>query len=605
MKTLRLRRIVLALALAGIVQAHASELDTARGLADKHDYTGAIPLYERALANEPNDSDLMIELAQVYGWADRNKDSAALYRQVADKHPTRRGDVISPLAWQTMWAGDAAASVPLFKEAVKHDRRDVESAIGLAEAMRESGDDAGALKQLDTLLTANPKQVRALNARGSLHLDRGANELALNDFASVLRSAPDDVDARVGRAKVLDDAARHREAVADYRKLRAQLPKDEGVTFRLARSMYWAGAEPEALDALKGLSIPEATQLRDKIRRDHASRVGAGYEISSDSDGLRTQAAIAEGRKLIGATGALDASYRSTWLDGLGVQKSLTVASAAAVPTTPPNIRTRIRGDQLAVGWSDRFGGLDSANGMLFPRLSVGARDYAGWKSPLVKAGARWLSTDSWRYDFEGGNEIVETVDGIHNRVRFDYLSAGFDHSFAPRWSLGAGYLHGRFNDGVSRDRVTSALEYTLKNDPNKWTVGLEGLLMRDTRQAVQDVTNVIGGSGGPTDTFQIAGRGYYNPKRYWELKPFTTYGIDRDKWSFWGKLAVGGLGETNWDGTRNSGLYTFGELNGAYWFTPSTDLKLVAGRSGSRISATESGGYHRSYGGLYLTSRF
>lgn len=102
---------------ASTTGAAGTELAAARAATDRRDYASALPLFERLVQQAPADADLLIEAARVFGWADRNARSAALYRQALVAAPGRRADIVPSLAWQTAWSAGWSAALPLFDEA--------------------------------------------------------------------------------------------------------------------------------------------------------------------------------------------------------------------------------------------------------------------------------------------------------------------------------------------------------------------------------------------------------------------------------------------------------------------------------------------------------
>lgn len=116
-----------------------ADLATARSATDRRDFATALPIFERLVQRAPKDADLLIEAARVFGWADRNAGAAALYRLALAAAPQRRADIVPSLAWQTLWAGDSGAALPLFEEAAA--LRPGERALGwaLGSALNAAG----------------------------------------------------------------------------------------------------------------------------------------------------------------------------------------------------------------------------------------------------------------------------------------------------------------------------------------------------------------------------------------------------------------------------------------------------------------------------------
>ena len=116
-----------------------TELAAARAATDRRDFASALPLFERLVLRAAGDADLLIEAARVFGWADRNARSAALYRQALASAPARRADIVPSLAWQTLWAGETSAALALFEEAATSRPTDRELGWALANALNAAG----------------------------------------------------------------------------------------------------------------------------------------------------------------------------------------------------------------------------------------------------------------------------------------------------------------------------------------------------------------------------------------------------------------------------------------------------------------------------------
>lgn len=117
----------------------AADRARARAATDRRDYTAALPLYERLVQGAPQDADLLIEAARVFGWADRNARAAELYRKALAVAPARRGDIVPSLAWQTLWSAGAAAALPLFEEAAALGPTDRSPGWALGQALNTAG----------------------------------------------------------------------------------------------------------------------------------------------------------------------------------------------------------------------------------------------------------------------------------------------------------------------------------------------------------------------------------------------------------------------------------------------------------------------------------
>ncbi len=630
-------------------------LEQARELVEKRDFPAAIQYYQRLVKAKPNDSDLLIEAARVNGWADRNKESAALYQRVIAQFPARRNDVIAPLAAQLLWSNQASASIPLFQEALARNPGDRDATLHLGEALQGNGKYDEAIAAYDGLLTKNANDLKAQRGKAwaLLRSDR-FNEAEIL-YRAILRDRPQDADARIGLARTLNFSGRHQEAIRAYDQLAQDFPADRGIQVQRATAQYWAGMEQEALVTLDRLKSDEAERLRNKIKRNVKPAVSGGIEYSKDKDKLKISRGQISSRVPVGETASIEVGYSRAELKGKRKTREVTlsgndinnlalngVAATAARITDDTRILNvdladgrsahvpvdagqqgnsfrggdwsesgRLIGQQLAFTYSDGFGSADS--GLIFPRITLGIRDYDKWRTGLVRLGAKWLPADYWRADFEAGNDIVENLDSIDNRVKLNFASASVDHEFTRRINAGAGLFLAKFDDGNRRTRVNGRVEYVARVQP-RLSFGVEGLGFRDSKQAFRDVTlrfDNLAVAGAPnlpdvgSITFREAGRGYYNPKHYAEAKLFGAISIDRDSWTLWAKLAAGGVRETPFEGESSNGTISSGELNYAFYFTPQSELRFALGRTGSRVSSSEGGGYYRNFAGIYFTHWF
>ena len=632
-------------------------LATARQLVEKRNYSDAIKWYQRLLKVKPDDSDLMIEAARVYGWADRNKESAELYQRAINQFPARRNDVLPSLAAQLLWSNNPDAAIALFREILARKPADRDAMLGLAEGLQSSKRYDKAMALYDGLLTKNGADEAAQRGKAWAMLRTDQFSGAERLFRSILQGRPNDMDARVGLARTLNFSGRHQEAIRAYDQLAQDFPKDKGIQVQRATAHYWAGMEQEALSIVDTINSDEAEKLRNKILRNIKPVVSGGVAYSKDKDDLKITRGQISGKLPIGETAAIEINYGRAELKGKRKTREMTLSganindlklngvSASAARITDDtrilnvdipggkslhvpvdasqqsssfrsgdwNESGQLSGQQLSFTYSDRFGSAYSDFGLITPRVTLGLRDYDGWRSGLVRIGAKWAPVDFWRFDVEAGNDIVENLDSIDNRVKLNYLSGSVDHVFTPRWNAGGGLFLGKFDDGNRRTRLTGRVEYVALLKP-RLSFGLEGLGFRDSKQAFRDVTlrfdnvSIAGEPGLPnvgSITFREVGRGYYNPKNYAEAKLFGAISYDQDAWSLWAKLAVGGVRETSFDGDSSNGIISAVELSYAYHLTQQTELRASAGRTSSRVSSSQGGGYYRNFAGLYLTHWF
>jgi tetratricopeptide (TPR) repeat protein len=514
--------------------AFAADLARARAEVDRREYAQALARYESLLAQRPDDSDLLIEVARVLGFADRNRESAAMYRRVLAVAPQRRADVRRSLAWQTLWAGDAADAEPLFLESAAHDADAADAWRGVAESRRQREDRIG----------------------------------ALDVYREALRIDPDDRRSRLGLARALNDAGRHREAVLMYREAKVA-SLDDGTRFDYARALRWSGFDDLADDELATIEHRDAQWLRRfRTSRERSRWWSAELDASTDRDDLDTR--------------ALRAATGWHFADGRALETAL-----RRVHFDDPN--GRVDGLRWQTQASARLGSLGSRWGVAWPSVSIAFNDYDGWKPSTGAARVRWLPVDAVRVDAELVRETVETPKAIDQRVHVDVASLGVDFRPALAWTLAGSLAHFRFDDGNERDRVYGRVERTIVSAP-RVRAGIEALAFRSS-----DPT-------GPA----VAWRGYWNPKEYREARLFVSVSRHWREWQVAARAGIGTAREVDgWD-TRTSGNPHLLELVLAYDLSPTLQLRAQLGGSGSGVGLAGGGsGYWRRYAGVALTGWF
>jgi tetratricopeptide (TPR) repeat protein len=537
------------------ISAFGADLNQARSLVDQQRYTEAIFVYEVLLADQPGQADLLIESGRVNAWADRHAAAARLYHQAIEAAPQRRHDVLLPLAWQLAWGGRHAEAIVLFQEVAQQiPAQRNEALYGLAESLTASNQLAEAL-QTYRLLATQTSDLKAQQgeARTLLWLDR--HDEAASRYSATLQTHPHDKEAKIGLARALNQRGRHFAAVSTYA---AAIEGDAALTrdtrIERATALRWSGQEDAALAALGDATERDAVILRSRLRQETASHLHANFETSWDSDQLDTHALSLGWQRHFSSGRALDISARSARIEQNGNQ---------------------IDGRQLLAKAGTRLG--NAEQGLFWPALTVGVRDYEGWQTAAWKLQGKWLPADFWRIDLEAGNEVVENIQSINNKVTLNAFSASMDWRFAPRWNATLGGAVVRFDDDNQRTRLLGRVEHVLTTAQPRIVLGLEGMGFNASDPTID--------------------RGYYNPERYRELKMLARAEHETAGWLLEARLALGKLWETPGD---SSGLYAWG-LSATRHLVSTLRLHLYAGGSDSSTFQSSGGGYTRNYLGASL----
>jgi tetratricopeptide (TPR) repeat protein len=558
--------------------AQAQTLPQARTLVDAKQYTQALPIFEALLREQPGNTDLLIEAARVYGFADRHEEAVATYRRVIEVDPGRARDVTASLAWQTLWLRDAKAALPLFAEArgfTTDPKAQAELWRGTGEACVELGDNACALQAYRAALALTPGD-RDLQRRVAVVL------LWMDDYAeaeaawrALLAEDPKDRRAQAGLARTLNAAGRHNQAVRMYREL------DDGTDADLrldhARALRWAGYDTAAFPLLNGRDDTAAVFLRDwRIDREQKSYVWGGADYSTDADHLDITAVAAGAGTLLRPGLVLEGGYRFA---RLGSPQGDVHAN---------RVQATLRGLIGTPG--------ETPPGLIVPSLTLAWNDYQGWMPITGYASVRWLPQDLWRITADVGREVVETPQAIGNRITVDVAALGVEHRLPPRWTVGGNVSALRFSDDNTRLRIYGHVDYATRFNP-KVVIGVEGAAFTDSNPVSYAAVP-------PPGTLPPAG--YWNPKNYVEGRVFAGIWHERDDWDAYARVALGLSREKDGDGNTTTGHPNLLEAGIAHDVSPGLRWRLYTGGSGSSFAAGNGGsGYWRRYVGFMLTAWF
>lgn len=563
-------------------QVRATVLEAAREHADRREFAIALEIYQRLLTQESDNSDLLIEVARVLGFADRNAESAQMYRRVLQIAPQRRADVRRSLAWQTLWTGDAAdagQAEALFLESLPVDPDPADAWRGIGEARQQRNDLSGAILAYEELLRLAPAAPGIERRRAQLLVWQGRHQEGIDAFEALVQRDPADRLSRIGLARALNDAGRHRQAIARFRQI------DDGALgiddrFSRARALQWAGFPELADREMLGIDTPDAQWVhRYQTSRELASRWFVEINGSTDRDRLDARTMIAGSSLPLRYPVVVGASVRRVRFD---------------------ESYGRVRGARLQVDASTRVGTPESAHGVFWPSLSIAWNEYTHRRAAAgahatrwhpVTGGFRvhWLPTDLLRVDAELGRETVETPKAVEEQVVIDIASLGFEWRPAPAWSLAASLAHFRFDDGNERNRLYLRAERTILPSP-RVRIGLEA-----QRFVSSDPI-------GPSTPW----RGYWSPERYGEARVFISWSRDWQDWQFEARAGLGTAREKDGWGNRSSGRPNLWELVAVHDLSPTLQLQARIGGSGSGMGVGAGGsGYWRRYAGVSLTGWF
>jgi len=547
---------------AAVQSASRGLLDQARTATERRDHDAALRAYAQLLSQRPADVDLLIEAARVNGFADRNADSARLYRQALALAPQRRADIVPSLAWQSLWSGAAADAEVLFTElSAAPGAARVDALDGLGQARQARGDQAGALLAFRQAHALAPDSLRLQRRLAMSLLWNGFEDQAITELQALLRREPGDRDLAWALANARNFAGNHRAALRDF--LRQSAPVHPGERADLARAWRWAGYEDRAWPLLAGATDAEAVWLRDwRVWRELAPFGYATVERAEDRDALVARAAVLGGGWHPAPGSTFDVQLRRLSLvDPLGDP----------------------RATQLQASYRWRLGQATDAAGTFWPSVALRAHHFDDWSPVTASARVTWVPHDRWRVDAEATRELVETPRAVANRVTVDVVSAGVEHRPDAQWLLAGAVALLRFDDGNARLRMNGRVERRLWSRPHV-ALGLEA-------------------SGfDRVETATVHERGYWNPRRYAEARVYTTVSHEMRPFDLQAKLALGASSETDNAGNVSHGHPHLWELGLGWDASPGLRLRLALGGAGQGAGLGGGGsGYWRRYVNLSL----
>jgi Flp pilus assembly protein TadD len=536
---------LLALLLAAAPLVQANDLQAARAATDARRFDEALRLFEQLLSARPADSDLLIETARVYGFADRHREAVATYRRVLEVAPARRHDVLPSLAWQTLWAGDPLAARALFAQA--RDAAGPNQRLR-AEMLQGEGEAAEALADLNGAAAA---------------------------YRQALTLQPADAAVQRGLARTLNAVGRHVAAATLYARIDDGL--DAGVRLDHARARRWAGDDAGAHALLAGRTEAAAVWLRDwRLARELKSSVSASIDHATDRDDLDATALQLNAGRWFTPTVHGEVAVRQLRLDE---------------PAGDADVQ------RLSGRLSARFGAIEDPRGLWIASLALAAQSAEGWHPVTGSASLRWLPADGWRFGGEFGRELIETPTAIANRVTVDVVALSAEHRLTPQWSVAGSLARLDFSDHNTRTRLNGRVAYLVRSHRPRIEAGVEAMAFESSRPA-SFAALLPAGTTAPV--------GYWNPRRYVEGRAYVTLEGEAQPLEWQLKLALGSAREVDGDGARSSAQPHQIEAALGYDLSPALRLRLAAGASGAGFGVNAGGsGYWRRYVGLTLSGWF
>jgi len=248
-----------------------------------------------AVSSDPDNLQILTELATVFRDLNRLEEAASIYRRILAVNPEHAQSHMglglmasATLDHEAAFAHFTAAVKPL-RAAAEADPHNLFILAQLATALRELDRPEEATSIYQKILARNPEQMQSHMGLGWIAYRRGNHEAALAHFKAAAELNPIDPQARITLAKVLALMHRFGEAEAIYKNVLLQAPSHLqvraalGALARIKRD--WAGALEQFRAAVA--SDPQNVQFRIDLGRTFC-------DLSKWDDAERTYRSILE-----------------------------------------------------------------------------------------------------------------------------------------------------------------------------------------------------------------------------------------------------------------------------------------------------------------------
>jgi tetratricopeptide (TPR) repeat protein len=371
------------------------------------DHDAALALYDRVLADSPEDVTALVRSGMLLSWQKRYDEAVARYDRalaVDPSHPRaalERAKVLS-------WAGRYDQAGEAFRSLLAREQGNREARLGLARSLSWGGRQEEAREEYRKVLEVNPADPEALLGVAQTHAWSGDDAKARPAYEDALEADPASKDARVGLAWV------------DLR--------EEDLA---------AAADHLALLRREHASDPDVLELERALDRARAPWIRAGWDRLDDSDENTLTTWTLEGG--LGLPGATDLRLGAARYEMSTLGRDGAIDSVWGVLGWLPARRHR----------------LEARLGADFRRPSVGEDDTEAIGGVLYRfpLGGTWSGRVSW--DRDSYRYSVPILDAA---ITIDAFAARVDGTFPGSWRLEAGAGAWDLNDGNDRDAVDASI---------------------------------------------------------------------------------------------------------------------------------------------------
>jgi tetratricopeptide (TPR) repeat protein len=417
----------------------------------------AVALYQTILREDSRNLRARVGLAEAYAYNRQYDDAIKVYDELIALDPDNTAYTIAKgrtLAYSRRYPQAIAVLRPL----VQKDPTDTEARLALAEAMTNSGNNVyrrEAVTQYQTVMRTNPDNVDARIGLGRVYSYSGQYKQAESTLNAVLQSYPDNAEARYALAESQRFAGNGFDARENYERV-------------LQR-------EPQNIGALAGLAT---------VRRTTSPSVTAAYNHYTDSNNVRVSG-YSVGAQVPTRAGTIGLTAETGNFEDEGIE---------------------LRRRALTLLLARRFGPLQAR--LLLSKVNyTGAPDKNLYDLNLQRSyGARKRI-----YVTIAKRDIVESIEAVQAGITAQTYQIGGEYPVGQHIDLDLDITHYRYSDDNSRTSISPSIYYRFKATNPSFRLGL-GYRRDNTRET---------------------GRPYYTPQDYSSIVALADYVKDEGTWQY------------------------------------------------------------------------
>lgn len=452
----------------------SAELGLAEALSYAQQYTESIKLYEAVLAREPKNEIARIQLAAAYSYAGRF-DDAIRTAELAIRDNPQNVDAQIIRADALGRAGRTPEAVAAYQTILNRDRGNLRARTGLAETYAYAQQYDQAILVYDQLLVSDPNNVGYQIAKGRTQGYARRYPAAVSTLRPVVAANPDNLPARFALAEVMTNSgnvALRREAAAQYQSILRTDPQNTDARIGLGRVYSYGGqyksAERELNEVLRRypdnrdarFALAESQRFSGKPfdAKENYERV-----LRTDGNNIGAQAGLLSVRRETAIS--LTPAFRS-FTDTNGVRLR-SFSLGALVPTKAGTIgvigetgRFEDDGDSrrrraLSLLLAKNFGPVQAR--LLLSRVSYSSAPTKNLYDLLVE---RRFNARKRLYANIRKLDVIESIGAIDNGITDRQIRVGGEYPIASRFDLAVELIRHAYSDGNNRTSLSPSLYY-------------------------------------------------------------------------------------------------------------------------------------------------